>query len=356
MRELYNKYQGYFPAAFFIGGFLFDLLTTDRIDQSFSLIQQAVYLALLMLFIYWEILTPKAFQKEGSFLQKLWAWHVELLHFLFGSLLSLYTIFYFKSASLMTSFVFMIFLTLLLVINELPQFQKRGTLIRSALLALCLSSYFIYLVPVMTGSIGLTSFLIAMSTSMALFFLLGTRVYRKKQEARWVQRNMILPGLIVQVCLIGLYFFKVLPPVPISLKYIGIYQEVERQGDSYILRFDRPWWKLWQSGAQTFHYREGDKIQCFVSVFSPTDFSDEMKLEWYKDSKKGWSKQDSIPIAIRGGRDRGFRGHAYKSNFELGDWQVRVMTSDQREVGRLSFQVIQDPEPFKERIFKTEWR
>lgn len=342
MRQFYEKYQGYFPATFFIGGFVFDLLTTDRIDQVFSLIQQAAYLALIMLFVYWEVVTPKAFQNEEKFLTKLWGWHVELLHFLFGSLLSLYTIFYFKSASLMTSFAFMFFLAALLVINEFPQFQKRGFLIRSALLALCLSSYFIYLVPVMTGSIGTFSFVVAMATSMAIFYLLGTRVQKKKQEQSWIQKNILLPGLLVQMLLIGLYFFKALPPVPISLKHIGIYHHVQRQGDSFALSYERPWWKFWQSGAQSFHYREGDQVHCFVQIFSPTQFSDAMKLVWYKRGTKGWSQRDAIGLAIRGGRDRGYRGHAYKSNFEKGKWQIRVMTSDEREVGRISFDVIPD--------------
>lgn len=340
MRKFYEKYQGYLPAAFFVGGFLFDLLTTDRIDQTLSLVQQAVYLFLLMLFIYWEIITPNVFKKEKGFLAKLWKWHVELLHFLFGSLLSLYTIFYFKSASLVTSFAFMVFLAVILVINEFPQFQKRGVVIRSALLSLCLSSYMIYLVPVMTGSIGMLSFFLAMSVSMAVYYLLCTRVYRKNQDLPWVQKNMMAPGLIVQLALILLYTIKALPPVPISLKYIGVYHDIQKNGDQFVLNYERDWWRFWQAGAQTYIKREGDKVYCFVSIFSPTQFSDQMHLIWYKKNTKGWNRVDSVALEIRGGRDQGYRGYAYKSNFEAGQWQVRVQTSDQREVGRISFDIV----------------
>ena len=340
MRQFYEKYQGYFPASFFIGGFLFDIFTTDRIDQAFSLIQQLVYLFLIMIFIYWEILTPQSFLKENSFLKRLWGWHVELLHFLFGSLLSLYTIFYFKSASFMTSFAFMIFLAVILVINEFPQFQKRGIMVRSILLALCLSSYFIYLLPVLTGSIGLLPFLLAMAISMSVYFLLCTRVQRKKEDLSWVQKNMLFPGLFIQLTFVALYVFKALPPVPISLKYVGIYQNIQKQDGKFILNYERPWWKVWEDGAQTFIRREGDAVHCFVSIFSPTQFSDQMSLVWYKKGKSGWSKRDSISLPIVGGRDQGYRGYAYKSNFEDGDWQVRVITSDSREVGRISFDVV----------------
>ncbi len=339
MRQFYKKYQGYFPAAFFIGGFLFDIFTTDRIDQAFSLIQQLIYLLLLLVFVYWEVVTPQVFLKENGFLAKVWAWHVELLHFLFGSLLSLYTIFYFKSTSLMTSFAFMGFLAIILIINELPQFQKRGIMIRAALLALCLSSYFIYLVPVMTGAIGMLSFLLAMAISMAVYYLLCTRILRKKQDLSWVQKNLLAPGLIVQVVFVALYIFKLLPPVPISMKFIGVYHDIQKPADKFVLSYERDWWRFWQSGAQTFLKREGDKVYCFVSIFSPTQFSDQVRLVWFKSTPNGWSRRDEVPLTIQGGRDQGYRGYAYKSNFEMGDWQVRVLTSDDREVGRISFDV-----------------
>lgn len=352
MREFYSKYQDYFPAAFFVSGFVFDLLTTDRIDQGFSLIQQAVYLAFLLLFVYWEIVTPAVFLKQEGLLAKIWTWHIELLHFLFGSLLSLYTIFYFKSASLVTSFLFMLFLALVLVVNELPRFQKRGIVVRSILLALCLSSYFVYLVPVMIGNIGVLSFVVAMAMSAALFGLLCLRINRSKQESHWVKQNVMFPGFVIQLIFVLLYFFKALPPVPISLKYIGIYHQVEKHEGDYLLKYQRSWWRFWELGAQTFVRQDGDRLHCFVSIFSPTSFSDQMSLVWYHDSGQGWEKRDVIALSITGGRGGGYRGHVYKSNFEKGSWQIRVLTSDLREVGRISLEVIDD----KEAATPRQWR
>ncbi len=339
MKEFYQKYQGHLPALFFIGGFVFDILTTDRIDQFFSLIQQVLYLLLIMMFFYWELFTPKIFLKEESVFNKMWKYHVELLHFPFGSLLSLYTIFYFKSASLMTSFGFMLFLAAVLIVNEFPQFQKRGALIRSALLSLCLSSYLVYLVPVVTNALGWGAFLLAIILSTSLFLLFAQRVYKKSEDKSWVKKNILAPGIIINILFVLLYLFKLLPPVPVSLKYIGIYHNIEKQNGDYILNYERDWWRFWQSGAQTYLYREGDQIYCFVSVFSPTYFSDQMFLQWLKKSEQGWVSRDSVPLSIHGGRSDGFRGYAYKSNFEQGDWQVQVLTSDGREVGRIYFEV-----------------
>lgn len=353
MRQLYDKYQGYFPAAFFIGGFIFDLLTTDRIDQNFSLIQQFVYLVLILQFLYWEVVTPRIFLREGTFLAKMWTWHVEVLHFLFGSLLSLYTIFYFKSSSLITSFAFMIFLSALLIINELPRFQKKGISMRAALVALCLSSYFIYLVPVITGEIGVIAFILSMTFSVCLFLWFCVRINKSLKDSSWVNKRVLLPGLIVQIVFVLLYVTRLLPPVPVSLKYIGIYHNIQKQDGDFYLNYERDWWRVWQSGAQTFIKRDGDQVYCFVSIFSPGNFKDKMRLSWYKKTKKGWQLHDNIGLPIVGGRDQGFRGFAYKSNFDLGKWQVRVLTSDEREVGRISFNVV-DPDYGSSRSWRRD--
>jgi hypothetical protein len=340
MLSLYKKYQKYLPALFFVAGFVFDMLTAKRIDQLFSLIQQATYLFLIMILFYWEVCPPARFTDPESRWSQFWRFHVEIMHFLFGSLLSLYTIFYFKSASLMTSFYFMGVLAGLLILNEWTFFKKSGLKVRSALLALCLSSYFIYLVPVVTGAIGWGAFTLAMVLSISLFLLVTTYIQKQKQDESWIQRHILIPGLLVQTIFVALYIFKLLPPVPVSLKYIGIYHQVERSGDSFVLSYERDWWRLWQSGAQTFLRREGDQVHCFVSVFSPTKFQDQAQVRWLLRTSQGWQIQDTIPLKIRGGRAQGFRGYAYKSNFQEGDWQVRVLTSDEREVGRIYFKVV----------------
>ena len=340
MKAFYNKYQGYFPAAFFVGGFAFDILTTGRIDQTTSLVQQLGYLLVLMLFMYWEVTQPRIFLEGHKFFQFLWKYHVEALHFFFGCLLSLYTIFYFKSASFMTSFIFMSVLASLLVINEWPRFQRMGVTIRFSMLAICLSSYFIYLVPVVTGQIGLLAFIIAMVLSMSLFLMLILRLEKRIADANLLIYRALLPGLAVNLIFCALYLLKILPPVPLSLEYIGIYHDIKKQGQEYHLHYERAdWWRFWENGAQTFLSQDGDKIYCFVRVFSPTKFKDDIHLEWYQYGKKGWQKWDSIPLPIQGGRSLGYRGYAHKSNYEPGQWQVRVVTSDDREMGRIYFSV-----------------
>ena len=342
MQSFYQKYQVYFPVVFFAGGFLLDLLTTDRIDQQFSLWQQFVYLLLIHLIIFLQVTEPEVFRRNDRLIAKMWKYNREILHFLFGSLLSLYAIFYFKSASLLTSFSFMSLLVVLLVINELPKFQALGFAVRSALTSLCLCSYLIYLVPVMTGEIGWLSFGLSLILGGSLSLLFYRGIQQVSEDKRFVQDQFILPGLAIPLLLLCLYFFRQIPPVPLSLKHIGIYHTVEKEGARFKLSYDRPWGYFWQSGAQSFLAREGDKVHCFFSVFSPARFRDQLQMAWYKAEKSGWVLRDSVPVRVNGGRDQGFRGFSMKSNYEPGAWQVRIMTSDHRELGRISLDISSD--------------
>ena len=63
-------------------------------------------------------------------------------------------------------------------------------------------------------------------------------------------------------------------------------------------------------------------------------------MRWYwKDTGGHWKLQDSIPIHITGGREEGFRGYGAKNNFQAGDWKLQVETLDDREIGRVYFDV-----------------
>ena len=68
-------------------------------------------------------------------------------------------------------------------------------------------------------------------------------------------------------------------------------------------------------------------------------------MRWYwKDNKLGWVLQDSIPIKIVGGRAEGFRGYGFKSHYQPGKWKVQIETMDEREIGRVYFDLEIVPE------------
>jgi Protein of unknown function (DUF2914) len=91
-------------------------------------------------------------------------------------------------------------------------------------------------------------------------------------------------------------------------------------------------------------------------VFSPSRFSDQVLLRWYRHESKGWALQDTIPIKIVGGREEGFRGYGVKTNYQTGAWKVQVETTDGREIGRIYFSIESIPIALglEERSFTAE--
>src|SRR5450432_3954797 len=85
--------------CFFLGGFLFDAVMLSRIDEPLMLVQQGVYLILCgALIAYSQRLELKKLQPPAR-LRKAWRYADHLLHFMLGTLLNAYSIFYFQSAS-----------------------------------------------------------------------------------------------------------------------------------------------------------------------------------------------------------------------------------------------------------------
>jgi hypothetical protein len=237
-----------------------------------------------------------------------------------GALLNLYAIFYFKSSSLLVSFGFLGFLVIVLLANEVRRVKSLGLAFKFALLSLCLLSFFAYLIPVLVGSISLFLFLLSMLAG-AVPLALAAWVVGRGSPARstLARRQILVPLGCVLIGFLAFYFFRLIPPVPLSIPFIGVYHQVERAGDIYRLSHERPVWRFWHNGDQNFYAQPGDKVYVFFRIFSPARFSDQVQMRWqWKDPARGWVTHDTIPIRIVGGREQGFRGYGVKSNYQQG--------------------------------------
>ena len=99
-KAFYRDHEPACTAGLFITGFLFDTLVVGRIDKLHNILHQASYLALCAWFTGLELR-----ERHGSFipperLKTAWRYHAGATHFMLGTLLNIYTLFYFKSASL----------------------------------------------------------------------------------------------------------------------------------------------------------------------------------------------------------------------------------------------------------------
>ena len=329
--------------SFFVAGFLFDIVTLGRIDSWLTIGQQAAYLLAVTAVLVQMLLSEGQPAPDLSAAPRVKRWYFEYrnpaIHFLLGALLSAYTLFFFKSSSLLVSFGFMAVLVALLFANESERFKALGLPFKFALLALCWLAFFAYVIPVLIGQTGLVVFLVSMAVGCVplvavSFFLLQNR-----------RRQILVPLGCVVIGFLTFYLFRLIPPVPLSIPFMGVYHGVERTEQGYKLSHERPAWRIWHNGDQWFRAQPGDRVHVYFRVFSPSRFSDQVLMRWYLDeSGRGWVLQDTIPIKIVGGREEGFRGYGVKSKYQPGEWKVQVETTDAREIGRIYFSVESVPE------------
>jgi hypothetical protein len=337
--------------TFFAAGFLFDIVTLGRIDSWLTIGQQAVYLVLVtgvLVQMLKEEGQPAPDLGAAARVKRLYyEYRSPAIHFLLGALLSAYTLFFFKSASLLVSFGFLLVLALLLVANELPRFKALGLPFKFALLGLCWLAYFAYVLPVLIGQTGLFVFLASMAVGCLPYLVVGFPLSKAQKQRVFVPLGCML------IVFLGFYLFRLIPPVPLSIPFMGVYHGVERSDAGYRLSHERPLWRVWHNGDQWFYAQPGDRVHVYFRIFSPSRFQDQIQMRWYLDDPaRGWTLHDTIPIKIVGGREQGFRGYGTKTNYQPGSWKVQIETTDAREIGRIYFKLEAAPE--SARSFRTD--
>lgn len=353
--EYYEKNETKIDIGFFLGGFLFDVVTLSDIDDPLSIVQQVVYLLIIGSILYYDFLNIHGFANISARVEKYWDYRQIAVHFLLGSLLSVYSLFFLKSASIFSSIVFVLLIMAIMVANELKSVQKSAVDLKVGLYVICLFAFFSMTVPVILGFVGLVPFLLSMGLTALILYGVYRLLQKRVQNTRLLLRTLSLPGGSVLAIFLALYLIGWIPPVPLSVQNMGVYHMIEKVDGSYIVSHERPWWKFWQTGDQDFKAEPGDKIYFFAEIFSPARFSDSVTLHWYyKDPRQGWLSTDRIPMRISGGRANGFRGFAIKQNYAEGESRVSVETTDSREIGRIYFDVTRSPTASSERVFTKQ--
>jgi hypothetical protein len=334
---------------------MFDTVAVGRVDSWHVIAQQTVYLAIVTVVLTQMFFVPDepALESLGPVRRFYYRYRAAILGFFLGTLLNMYTLFFFKSSSLVVSFSFMLVMVALLLGNEFGPFKRLGLAFKFALLSLCGLSFCATVMPVMFGHVGTAIFLASMAVGCVPIFALAAWIRKRAPERVQAVRNQILlPFSLMLIVFLGAYLLHVIPPVPLSIPFIGVYHSVERTPEGYRLSHERPAWVFWQNGDQHFRAQPGDRLYVFFSVFSPASFTDEVRMRWFHRQEHGWAVQDTIPIRIVGGRAEGFRGYGFKSKYQPGAWKVQIETTDEREIGRVYFDV--EPVPVSARSFAVE--
>lgn len=352
--RFYGRYQKYLPVASFFAGVSWDNLTLGRIDRLLDSVILLTYLLLLGGFIILFNLVEKKIIQRPIFL-KYREWYPLAIQFLLGGLFSAYVIYYRQSASLTKTALFLVILLILLVANEFLKNRLANIYLQMSLYFLASFSFFTFFLPVITKLLNVFIFLTGGILSLALvagmlYLLLRKMALKSREEFR---RVAVLIGSLY-LLLNLFYFLNWIPPIPLSLKFGGVYHSLQRVEDRYRLKFEEPrWYQFFKNSDDLFHYAEGDTIFCFTSVFAPTQLKTKIYHHWqkYSGAKGEWESTDRVSFPITGGRDGGYRGYTLKRYPSPGEWRIDVETENGLLLGRIGFEVL--AAEGKEYSFKT---
>jgi hypothetical protein len=345
----------FMSALFFVTGVTYDTLTLTRIDRLQDNLILLFYLATLSVLV---VLTgrlgvaavePVALEPQGSpfarVLVKAQPYYPMAMQFLLGGLFSAYAVFYSRSATLTGTGIFLGVLVLLLMANEFLRDRLSNIRLLVALYALASFSFFTFFLPIMVGTIGTWVFLLGATLTVGITLGVVQLIYQYNQDRSWRETVLVGgPAIALIGLLIGFYFLNWIPPVPLSMKFGGMYREVQKQDEQFVLSFDREWYQVWKRSQNPFPADE--PVYCFTAVFAPVALNTTVYHHWFfrPNDGKPFTHADRIPIKIAGGREGGYRAYTFKQRLDPGDWRVDVETEDGRIIGQVSVVVTKQDE------------
>jgi len=339
--QVYRRYEKYEPLAAFIIGFTYDSVTLTRIDRWLDNLILLGYTIAAGVLITLIGLVERGRLRHGWVVR-----HLRLItsatHFLLGGLLSSYVIFYFKSAAVGKSFIFVALLVGLMLANEFFSHRLRNLKLLCALYFFCCFAFLTFFLPVATHVMGTAMFLAGGLISFIPTGIVSGLIHRSASRLNtreWLGTLWI--PLVIFLALVLFYFQNWMPPVPLALKEGGIYRSIKRLGDRYEVQYREPnWWQFWRRDERNFAYTRGDTVYCFAAIFAPTALKERIVHHWQRRDAEGkWITTDVLEYPIIGGREGGYRGYTFKRNITLGRWRVEVKTTRGRLLGRIPFEV-----------------
>ncbi|RME01400.1 MAG: DUF2914 domain-containing protein [Calditrichaeota bacterium] len=336
----YRKYERFFPIIFFLGGFLYDSLTLTRIDRLWDnlILLGYIFLAGLLILLIGLIQTGQVRRRR---LLQYAKWYPNILQFLLGGLFSAYVIFYFKSAAINRSLIFVALLFSLLVLNEFLHHKLQNIVFLCTVYFFAVFAFLTFFIPVVSHQMSQAMFYSSGAIAFVATALIVTGIYRhifRQYPKRML--NTTSPILAIFGIMIYLYATNWIPPVPLALKAGGIYHHVHKQGKSYHLKFYRRHrYQFWVRSDKNFQYMPGDTVFCFASVFAPFEMQATIYHRWqlYDPKKDEYITTDYLHYRISGGRKGGYRGYTYKRHIQPGHWRVDVETATGQVLGRIGF-------------------
>lgn len=348
MRQFYSKikifvekHEDRLDTVAFVGGFVFDILTLKMAD---SLLDNLIVLGYLLIAAV-GIITLQFYsggKLRHNIFERIVLWIPFIIQFSFGGVMSVLVVFYAKSASLISSWPFMLLLIAIFVGNE--KFRARYTRLafQISVLYFLIFLLLIFYVPMIIGQMGSLVFLLSGLLSLTIIALFIKIIeHGRAAHVRHFFSNILIGVGSVYALLNILYFTNIIPPIPLSLREIQVYESVLPNGSGYTALLD-PSSDCRFCLRPSVHLPQSSQLFVYSSIFAPTALKTGVIHEWseYDETSGKWIVRARVPFSIKGGRAEGFRGYTLKSNISRGRWRVKVKTSSGQILGRITFKVL----------------
>jgi hypothetical protein len=207
-----------------------------------------------------------------------------------------------------------------------------------------LFAFFIYFLPVIFRQMGAVMFVWSGTASLLViggFIFLIARVAHFQYKENYRTLFFVIFG--IWAAMNFLYFFNIIPPIPLSLKTGAVYHSVEKlPGGGYLVAGEtgEKWYEKW-TFTKDIHLYPGEGVYVWSSVFAPAGLNINIVHQWqyFDEGKKEWIDSSRIPFPLTGGRDEGYRGFSKKENIFPGLWRVDIQTERGQIVGRVRFDI-----------------
>lgn len=343
--RFFSKYERRISALTLISGFIFDSFTLRRADllpENLALIGYLFLITVCLCLLSFGEAGKFTSEKAKKLFVDFHPWILFAMQFAFGGLASAFLIFYSRSASIFASWPFLLLFVVYMIANEVLRKHYALFAVRVSAFFFALFSYLIFLFPILFKQISMSMFLLGQTTAIVLVcvlvFALGK--INPKEVLQSKKLLIILLGSII-VLMNGLYFLKLIPPIPLVLQEARVYQLVQKTSEGYLVVGEEARKFPFVQPPQKIHLVDGDPIYIYASIFSPADIDTSVVHEWeyYDADLKEWQTLTTITIPIVGGREDGYRTYSTKSFVPEGKWRVNVALANGQTIGRVDFTV-----------------
>ncbi len=341
MNSLVKLISHHWLTIAFIGGFITDLILLNRIDDIVDnlILLTYVVLATVSLLLFYA----GAAQKFPMTISRLINRYAPvLLQYSFGGLLSGMLIFYGRSGDWIASAPFLILILLVIFGNELLEKRSDMLVYHITLYFIGIFSYVVLVLPVVLGQMGDGIFIL--SGLIALLFVSGVikmLYWIVPNFMRFNTKRVILMIGTLYFTMTGLYFFNLIPPIPLSLTELDIVQSVYRDNDGNYRITDeqQPWYRQLPLVRDELHPTRSS-IACFARVYAPTRLHTRIYHRWeYKDEAGNWQEAFRFGYPITGENSGGYRGYTILNEFSDGIWRCGVENERGQVLGRTTIEI-----------------